>query len=313
LELEVSAGVSPAAWIRVIQRIIIVLSLSSLTIFLATARETPLTVKDVSLMLRSGFSVESILQDLKRRHFADKVDGAAEMTLLKAGATPSLMFALKSGNYSLSPQDAAKAKQDLEAQAKRHAALVEESRQLNTFYQEKVAQERAAEMLKFRGANITHDYLKESLVRLGNNGLVSADDDAIGKKKLIAYYFSAHWCAPCRKFTPKLVEYYNRVAPEHPEFEVVLYSFDKSATEMEEYMRETNMPWPAINYDKRQEKDELRAAAGNGIPALVLVDASGRLVSRSFDGEKYLGTQKVLDDLDAIFAGEPIDSIAAKR
>jgi len=273
----------------------------------------PLTVKDVSLMLRSGFSVDAILQDLKRRHFADKLDGTAEMMLLKAGASPALMFALKSGNYSLSPEDASKAKQALEAEAKRHAALVEESRRLNTFYQEKVAQERAAEMLKFRGANITHDYLKGSLVRLGNNGFVSADDDAIGKKQLIVYYFSAHWCAPCRKFTPKLIEYYNRVAPDHPEFEVVLYSFDKSAAEMEQYMRETNMPWPAIDYDKRQEKDELRAVAGNGIPSLVVVEASGKLVSRSFDGEKYLGTQKVLDDLDAIFAGKPTDSIAAKR
>ena len=272
----------------------------------------PLTVKDVSLMLRSGFSTESILQDLKRRHFADNLDNTAEMALLKAGAPPALMFALKSGNYSLSPEDAAKAKKDLEAEAKRHAAFAEESRRLNTFYQDKVAQDRAAEMLKSRGANITYDYLKGSLVRLSDNGFVSADDDAIGKKKLIAYYFSAHWCAPCRKFTPKLVEYYNRVAPDHPEFEVVFYSFDKSATEMQQYMRETNMPWPAIDYDKLKEKGELRTAAGNGIPSLVLVDATGKLVSRSFDGEKYLGGQKVLDDLDAIFAGKPTNSIAAR-
>jgi nucleoredoxin len=291
----------------------IVLSLSALLIFFASAREMPLTVKDVSLMLRSGFSTESIMQDLQRRRFAEQLDSTAEMALLKAGAPPALMVALKSGNYSLSPEEAVKAKQEMETEAKRHAALAEESRRLNTVYQEKAAQDRATEMLKFRGANITHDYLKGSLVRLSDNGFVSADDDAIGKKKLIAYYFSAHWCAPCRKFTPKLVDYYNRVAPDHPEFEVVFYSFDKSATEMQQYMRETNMPWPAIDYDKLKEKGELRAAAGNGIPSLVLVDATGKLVSRSFDGEKYLGGQKVLDDLDAIFAGKQIDSVAVKR
>jgi Thioredoxin-like len=45
-----------------------------------------------------------------------------------------------------------------------------------------------------------------------------------GKKKLVALYFSAHWYAPCRKFTPQLVKFHNRVAPQHPEFEIVFIS-----------------------------------------------------------------------------------------
>lgn len=252
------------------------------------------------------------MQDLAKRHFAETLDGTAETTLLKAGASPALVFALKSGSYSLPPEDAAKAKRELEAEAKRRAALAEESRRFNTLYQDKLAQERAADLLKFREAHITSDYLKGMLVRLGDHGFVRADDDAIGKKKLIAYYFSAHWCPPCRKFTPQLVQYYNRVASEHPEFEVVLYSFDKSPAEMEQYMRESNMPWPAIDYDKRNEKKELLAAAGDGIPSLVLVEASGKLISRSFDGKSNISPQKVLDDLDALFAGKPINNVAAK-
>jgi nucleoredoxin len=136
--------------------------------------------------------------------------------------------------------------------------------------------------------------------------LVREDDDAISKKKYIAYYFSAHWCGPCRKFTPQLIEYYNQVAAQHPEFEIVFYSFDKSPSEMESYMRESKMPWPAIDYAKRDEKSELKDAYGGGIPALVLVESTGKLISSSYDGEnkKYVGTQKVLDDLNAIFAGK---------
>jgi nucleoredoxin len=294
-------------------RVFALITLSALSILIASARPMPLTVRDIGLMLRSGFSSDAIMQDLAKRHFVDKLDGTTETALLKAGASPALIFALKTGSYSLSPEEAARAKRELDVEAKRRAALAEESRQFNTLYQDKVSQERAAEMLKFRGANITNDYLKGTLVRLGTNGLVRADDDAMGKKKLIAYYFSAHWCAPCRKFTPQLVQYYNRVAPQHPEFEVVLYSFDKSPAEMEQYMRESSMPWPAIDYDKRDEKEELRIAAGSGIPSLVLVEATGKLVSRSFDGEKYLGPQKVLDDLDALFAGKQIGNVAAKK
>ena len=254
-----------------------------------------------------------LLEELAKRHLAEKLDGTAEITLLKAGASPALLFAIKSGSYSLPPEEAAKAKQELAAEAKRRAALAEESRRFNTLYQDKLAQERADELLKFHAANSTYDYLKGALVRPGNNGFVRADDDAIGKKKLIAYYFSAHWCPPCRKFTPQLVQYYNRVSPEHPEFEVVFYSFDKSAAEMEQYMRETNMPWPAIDYDKRNEKKELLASAGNGIPALVLVEAGGKLISSSFDGKSNVGPQKVLDDLDSVLAGKQINNVAVNH
>lgn len=294
-------------------RLFAILTLSLISIFVASARQLPLTLKEISLMLRSGFSSDAIIHDLGKRRFAETVDDSAATTLLKAGASPALILALKSGSYSLAPEEATKAKQELEAEAKRRAVLAEESRRFNTLYQDKLAQERAAEILKSRVANSTYDYLKGSLVRPGNNGFVHADDDAIGKKKFILYYFSAHWCPPCRKFTPQLVEYYNRVASAHPEFEVVFYSFDKSAPEMEQYMRDSNMPWPAIDYDKRNEKKELLTAAGNGIPSLVLVEASGKLISRSFDGEKYLGPNKVLADLDAILAGKQINGLAAKN
>jgi nucleoredoxin len=294
-------------------RLFVIITVSVLSIFVASARQLPLTLKEIGLMLRSGFSNDAIIQDLAKRHFAETLDDPAAAALLKAGASPALIFALRSGSYSLPPEEAAKAKQELAAEAKRRAALAEESRRFNTMYQDKLAQERAAEIMKFHAANSTYDYLKGSLVRPGNNGLVRAEDDAIGKKKLIAYYFSAHWCPPCRKFTPQLVQYYNRVSPEHPEFEVVFYSFDKSAAEMEQYMRESSMPWPAIDYDKRNEKKELLAAAGNGIPALVLVEASGKLISSSFNGKTNIAPQKVLDDLDSVLAGKQINNVAANH
>jgi nucleoredoxin len=32
--------------------------------------------------------------------------------------------------------------------------------------------------------------------------------DALSSKKLVAFYFSAHWCPPCRGFTPVLKKFY---------------------------------------------------------------------------------------------------------
>ncbi len=271
-----------------------------------------MTANEVGLMLRSGYTNDTVVRDLAKRHFADTIDAKSEAMLIQAGATMELVSALKNGTYSVPAEEAARAKAELAEQAKRRELQAEESRKFSTLYQDQLARERATALQTFHSANTTYDYLKGSLVRLSNNGVVRLDDEEIGKKKLIAYYFSAHWCVPCRKFTPQLVEYYNRVAAEHPEFEVVFFSMDKSAAEMEQYMRQNNMPWPAIEYDKRQEKEELLKAHGNGIPSLLLVESTGKLISSSYDGEKYLGPQKVLADLDAIFAGKTIAPVTAQ-
>jgi hypothetical protein len=34
-------------------------------------------------------------------------------------------------------------------------------------------------------------------------------DLALQETKILAYYFSAHWCPPCRLFTPLLAEFYS--------------------------------------------------------------------------------------------------------
>ena len=274
-----------------------------LSIFPALGAQLPLTAKDIGLMLRMGYSNSSIEQELSARHFADTLDANKEMQLLKAGAQPELLNALKSGAYLVSSDEVARAAEQMEVQAKLRALEAEQSRKFNTLYQDKLAKERAAAQMQSARATAVYDFIKGDLVRPKNGALVHADDEAFASKRLIAFYFSAHWCAPCRKFTPQLVEYYNRVAPQHPEFEIVLFSFDKSAAAMEAYMRETNMPWPAIDYDKLPQKEMLKKNAGEGIPSLVLVDGSGKVLSTTYAGSAYLGPEKVLADLDCIFAG----------
>ena len=78
-------------------------------------------------------------------------------------------------------------------------------------------------------------------------------------------------------------------------------------------MREANMPWPAIDFSKLASKDAIRKYAGSGIPCLVVVDPSGKVISDSFAGKEYLGPAKVLTDLDAIFAGAASVNVTASR
>ena len=294
-------------------RVLGVSAVVCLSIFAARAAQLPLTAKDVGLMLRMGYSSGAITQELSTRHFADTLDSTKEVDLIKAGMPPELLTTLKNGTYSVPPEEIARAQEQIAAQAKRRALEAEQSRKFNTLYQDQLVKERAVAQVQAANASGIYNFVKGDLVRPRNGVLAHADDEALSHKKLIAFYFSAHWCAPCRKFTPQLVEYYNRVAAQHPEFEIIFFSLDKSESAMEAYMRETNMPWPAIDYQKLKEKELLKKNAGDGIPSLVLVDQTGKLLSSTYAGSQYLGPAKVLADLDAIFAGNSPPKIAQSQ
>jgi nucleoredoxin len=275
------------------------------------AGQLPLTVSEIGLMLRSGYSSNALMQELSTRHFADTVDEAKEQTLVKAGASEELIAALKSGTYSLSPEKTAAIQEQMAAAEQRRTEQAEAARKSEATYEARLIRERSAKStnLNAGGTDAVLQFLKDDLVQLHNGTVAHADETALANKKLIAFYFSAEWCGPCRKFTPQLVDYYKRLAPDHPEFEVVFYSRDRSLFAMQKYMQEQNMPWLAIDYSKLKEKEVLAKSAGNGIPSLVLVDSTGKVISSSQD----VGPQKVLTDLDAIFAGKTPARVASAQ
>ena len=275
------------------------------------SRTLPLTIKEVTLMLRAGYSSESVQRELSIRRFADSCDAVAEKALQDAGAASALIDAIKNGSYAISPAEAQAAQTELAAQAARRASEAERSRKFNTLYQDQLARARAAKPPQLETSHPLLDQLRGDLVLLKTGSLTRFDDELLAKKKLIALYFSAQWCGPCRKFTPQLVEFYNRVAPQHPEFEIVFVSNDRTPFGMETYMRDMQMPWPAIDFAKLPGKEALQKYKGDGIPCLVLLDANGKVLSHSYAGEKNLGPEEVLADLNAIFAKGPAGIAAA--
>lgn len=136
--------------------------------------------------------------------------------------------------------------------------------------------------------------LSGKVVRLAGSALQPAGDDTLAGVKYYALYYSASWCGPCRQFTPSLVSAYRQLKAAHPEFEVVFISADNSGGEMRDYMRADKMPWLALKYDLREKNPELMRYSGPGIPCLVLVDASGRVLADTYEGDDYVGPQKVL-------------------
>jgi nucleoredoxin len=279
---------------------------------LTTAAMLPLTTSDLSLMLRAGYSVPTIEAELATRHFADQLDEAKRSQLIKAGATSQLLDAIESGKFAVPKDELEKSRRKMEDQARDRALLAEQAKRNDTLYQNQLLKQRARVVTQ-GSADAIAGAAKGNLVRLQNGNLVSCYDEELAPKRIYGLYFSAHWCGPCRKFTPQLVAYYNQIAHDHPEFEIIFVSADKSADGMATYMRETGMPWPAIEYSKLASVPALQKYAGKGIPDLVIVDASGKVLADSFVSGKYVGPAKVLDDLSTIFARSNAPQVAANR
>jgi nucleoredoxin len=264
-------------------------------------------------MLRAGYSVPTIEAELATRHFADQLDEAKRKELIKAGATSQLLDAIESGKFAVPKDELEKSRQKMEDQARDRALLAEQAKRNDTLYQNQLLKQRAR-MVAQGFADAIAGAAKGNLVRLQNGNLVSCYDEELAPKQIYGLYFSAHWCGPCRKFTPQLVAYYNQITHDHPEFEIIFVSADKSAEGMATHMRESGMPWPAIEYGKVANVPALQRYAGRGIPDLVIVDASGKVLADSFVGGKYVGPGRVLDDLSAIFArGGGSPQVAANR
>ena len=122
-----------------------------------------------------------------------------------------------------------------------------------------------------------------------------------GSPKYTALYFSAHWCPPCRMFTPKLVEWYNSFKPKHPEFELVFVSSDRDQAAMEEYIKGDNMPWPAVKFDQAQS-ETFQKFGSSGIPYLVLIDSEGNAVTAQ-PGNEWQAPDEVLTKIEEIVGG----------
>merc|ERR1712004_771929 len=95
----------------------------------------------------------------------------------------------------------------------------------------------------------------------------------MGDKEVVAIYFSAHWCPPCRNFTPVLAEKYKELQRSNKSFEIIFASSDRTADAFGEYYN--SMPWLALPYDLRDIKTKLSTKYGcRGTPYLVVLDGN---------------------------------------
>lgn len=101
--------------------------------------------------------------------------------------------------------------------------------------------------------------------------------------KTVGLFFSAQWCLPGVKFTPKLVSIYGKIKQElavkgDEHFEIVFVSSDYDQTTFDSYFQ--TMPWLALPLGDLAIKDLAKYFDIRGIPSLVILGPDGKTVTK---------------------------------
>ncbi|XP_031476871.1 probable nucleoredoxin 2 isoform X3 [Nymphaea colorata] len=98
--------------------------------------------------------------------------------------------------------------------------------------------------------------------------------------KTVALYFSAQWCSPGFKFTPRLISVYNKIKRAmgtKDQFEVVFVSSDRDEATFELYYEV--MPWLAVPFNDEKTRSLVRYFDVRRIPCLIIIGPDGKSVT----------------------------------
>jgi nucleoredoxin len=133
---------------------------------------------------------------------------------------------------------------------------------------------------------------------------IGADLIAQTGGKPIGLYFSAHWCPPCRGFTPKLAEWYK--AGLKDKMEIIFVSSDRNEESFKDYF--TGMPWLALPYERREAKEVLSQACGvQGIPSFAVIKPDGTIITT--DGRSKVTSDPEGKDFPAGWLPQPFNDV----
>ena len=103
--------------------------------------------------------------------------------------------------------------------------------------------------------------------------------EALQGKAVVVLYFSAHWCPPCRGFTPVLKDFFKEIVSKHGDgsLAIIFVSSDRTAVDREAYFKEEHGDWLAVPYDDIETSTDLKRKCDvSGIPKLVVVNSKGQ-------------------------------------
>ena len=96
----------------------------------------------------------------------------------------------------------------------------------------------------------------------------------------VAVYFSAHWCPPCRNFTPKLAKFYEKANANGKKIEIVFVSLDQDEDSFADYFK--TMPWVATPFSADKKAEIQAKIPFTGIPYLAVLTKNEFITSSPY-------------------------------
>lgn len=147
--------------------------------------------------------------------------------------------------------------------------------------------------------------------------MVPVDTRELPEPEIYLIYFGALWCGPCVRFSPELLQAYERLkVAAGRRFELVFVSSDRSASEQIEYVKKVGMSFPVLKFSAVGSAPVVERWRGRGIPCLVALTRDGEVIFHSYRGEEYLGPRHVLEQVTGLLAAmdvQPDESMKRAR
>ena len=125
-------------------------------------------------------------------------------------------------------------------------------------------------------SNNLFDYIPKEID--GKEGKIKTSK--LKEAPLLGVYFSAHWCPPCRGFTPLLSKFYKVANEKKKQIEIIFVSFDRDLQGYKEYY--DSMPWLSFPFEDNTKMKLASDFEINGIPTFLVFDKNGKLID--YDG-----------------------------
>ncbi len=157
-------------------------------------------------------------------------------------------------------------------------------------------------------ALVTADFIPKDTQLLDVHGATVSRERLKGK--YLGIYFSAHWCGPCRYFTPKLQAFRDA---NKENFEVVFISLDLDRknrnpaghlAKKKEYMESAKMDWYTIHRNYGSAHALLNTTGKRGIPTLVVFSPEGKYITNDGKNDLKKNPQTALESWEKLAKGD---------
>jgi hypothetical protein len=156
---------------------------------------------------------------------------------------------------------------------------------------------RARERLALSAAEREPFFVRALEASIEKDGVIGAPG-ALAGAELLLVYKGRKGCGRCAAFLPELREFYARVKPAHPRFEVHYVSQDATGELAREHRAEMKIPGQAIALERNLEAAHLASISGQLLPTVLLFDRKGELLARNHPNAGSPTAEDVLADLE---------------